>query len=137
MKNYSSPNCVLTINGRQISEYGQSTSPVAIDQLNDKNTLVQGMNGNAIKYTRINEGYSLVVELLPGSSDANFLSALYQDPDADISAVYVTLSTLETVTLTEGVFLNQGSLGRGGEDVSDDTFTFQFNIGVKTLGGVA
>lgn len=134
LSNFSSPNCVLYINGRQISEFGQSTTPVSISQLNDSAALVQGMNGNAVRYDTINEGWGLSVALLPDTDDSAFLSSIANAKGGDVYATYVTISTGETVTLAEGIFTSRGALNRGGTGFGDDEFNFQFNVGSVDTG---
>jgi len=134
LSNYSSVNTLLHINGVQIDELGQSDTPIQLNQLDEKNMLLRGMNGSALRYTRVNEGWELVVSVLPGTANSTYLSALANSPNASIIATYVTVSTGEVITLTEGVFMKRGSINRGGSSVSDDEFTFQFNLATIATG---
>lgn len=135
LASYSPSQVVLHINGRRISNYGQSETPISVETIDEKHSLIRGMNGNAIKTTRVNNGWTLTVELLPGSSNSKYLTRLYNElVQEDYEATLVVIATGESVSLSEGVLNLTGPIGRGGTSITDDIFTLQFNIGTVTLG---
>jgi hypothetical protein len=132
--NLSPQNSVLTINGATVDEWGQTDPPLTLEQIDDKEVLVRGLSGGAARIRRINEGWSLTVNLQPGSENSKYLSTLANNA-VGVSASYATIGTNENWIGTEGVMTRQPSMGRGGPGFTDDQFQFQFNAGSLTTGG--
>lgn len=135
MATYSPDITVLTINGRQITAFGQTADPITHSPIAQHSTLIQGQGGGSTRVNRSNPGRTMSVFLLPGTSDSAYLQGLMRS-NANITASLTVIGTLETVIGTEGMITGDGPVNRGGgEQVGDDQYDFSFNIWEQTKGG--
>ncbi|WP_448693594.1 hypothetical protein [Pseudomonas rhizophila] len=127
LSNFSTELCVVTINGRQIQDWGETATPYTDAPIDPKTQLRRGQGGNAIRLDRINPGREVNVFLNPGSADSAYVKGLFNSK-ANITLTYAQIGTLEVALGSEGVIVNNGQRGRGGPTITDDQFTMQFNI---------
>lgn len=133
LSNFSTELCVITVNGRQLQDFGDTATPVTDAPIDAKSTLRRGQGGNAVRLDRINPGREVNIYLNPGSADSAFMQGLFNS-NANITYTYIQIGTLETALGSEGVIVNDGQRGRGGSTITDDQFTMQFNIFESTRG---
>lgn len=126
LNNFSTDASVHTINGRQITDFGETDPPVSNEPIDPKSTLRRGLGGNAVRLDRINPGRRLTINLNPGSADAAFMQGLFNS-NANITYAYTQIGTNESAAGAEGVIVNDGSQGRAGSTITDDQFIIEFN----------
>jgi hypothetical protein len=133
LSNFSTDLCVVTVNGRQIKDWGETATPVTDEPIDPAAALRRGQGGNAIRLDRINPGRTVNLFLNPGSSDSAYLQGLYVS-NANITYTYTQIGTLETALGAEGVMVNDGQRGRGGMTITDDQFIIEFNTWTASRG---
>lgn len=126
LSNFSTDLFVITVNGRQIKDWGETATPYTDSPIDPKAALRRGQGGNAIRLNRINPGRSVSLFLNPGSSDSAYLQGLFTS-NANITLTRTQIGTLEIAVGAEGVMVNDGQVGRGGTTITDDQFDFEFN----------
>lgn len=134
VNNFSTDLWVVSVNGRVISDWGEASPPYTDDPIDQKSTLRRGQGGNAVRLDRINPGRTVSLNINPGSADAAFLQGLFNS-NANITLSTTQIGTLEGSIGTEGVMINDGQTGRGGDTVTDDVFIMEFNTWTATKGG--
>jgi hypothetical protein len=134
VNNLSTDLFVLTINGRIISDWGETDPPYTDDPIDPRSVLRRGLGGNAVRLDRLNAGRSVVINLNPASPDSAFMQGLFNS-NADITLSYQVIGTLEGAVGTDGVIVNDGQVGRGGMSITDDQFTIEFNKWTALKGG--
>lgn len=95
--------------------------------------LRRGLGGNAIRLDRINPGRRVTLNLNPGSADSAYINGLFQSK-ANIELTYTQIGTLDAAVGTEGVIVNDGPRGRGGQTITDDQWIFEFNSWTASKG---
>lgn len=133
LNNFSNDLTVVTINGRQIQDWGETATPYTDAPIDPRSQLRRGQGGNAVRLDRQNPGREVNVYLNPGSSDSAYVQGLLNS-NANITLTYTQIGTLETALGSEGVIVNDGQRGRAGSTITDDQFTIQFNIWEATRG---
>lgn len=133
LNNFSTDLCVVTINGRQIQDWGETATPYTDAPIDARSQLRRAQGGNAVRLDRINPGREVNVYLNPGSPDSAFVQGLLNS-NANITLTFTQIGTLETALGSEGVLVNDGQRGRAGSTITDDQFTMQFNIWEATRG---
>lgn len=133
LNNFSTVNTVVTVNGRAITDWGETATPYTDEPIDAASTLRRGQGGNAVRLDRINPGRRVNVYLNPGSPDSAYLQGLFNSR-ANITLSYTQIGTLETAIGTEGVMTNDGTRGRAGTTISDDQFIIEFNAWTGTRG---
>lgn len=133
LNNFSTDLCVVTINGRQIQDWGDTATPYTDAPIDARSQLRRGQGGNAVRLDRINPGREVNVYLNPGSADSAYVQGLLNS-NANITLTFTQIGTLETALGSEGVLVNDGQRGRAGSTITDDQFTMQFNIWEATRG---
>lgn len=133
LSNFSTELCVITVNGRQLQDFGETATPVTDAPIDAKSQLRRGQGGNAVRLDRINPGREVNVFLNPGSPDSAYMQGLFNS-NANITYTYTQIGTLEVALGSEGVIVNDGQRGRAGSTITDDQFTMQFNIWEATRG---
>lgn len=133
LSNFSNDLTVVTINGRQIQDWGETATPYTDAPIDPRSQLRRGQGGNGVRLDRQNPGREVNVYLNPGSSDSAFVQGLLNS-NANITLTYTQIGTLETALGSEGVIVNDGQRGRAGATITDDQFTMQFNIWEATRG---
>lgn len=134
LNNYSTDGFLVNVNGRVITDWGESDPPYSDAPIDPKSTLRRGLGGNAIRLDRKNPGREITLNLNPGSPDSAFLQGLYVS-GANITVGYSQTGTLEGAIGSEGVITNDGEVGRGGASITDDQYIIQCNIWTQTKGG--
>jgi hypothetical protein len=76
----------------------------------------------------------VTLNIQPGSPDSAFINGLYISK-ADITLGVKQVGTREGAIGSEGMVTSIGSRGRGGQTITDDAVTFEFNIWSSTSGG--
>lgn len=132
--NFSTINNVVTINGRQITDWGEDPNPITEDPIDPSSALRRGLGGAGLRLDRINPGRRVTINLNPGSPDSTFMQSLLNS-NANITYSRQVISTGEVSTGTEGVITNDGTMQRGGMTISDDQFIMEFNIWGGSKGG--
>ena len=133
LSNFSNDLTVVTINGRQIQDWGETATPYTDAPIDPRSQLRRGQGGNAVRLDRQNPGREVNIYLNPGSSDSAYVQGLLNS-NANITLTYTQIGTLETALGSEGVIVNDGQRGRAGSTITDDQFTIQFNIWEATRG---
>lgn len=133
LSNFSTDLFVVTVNGRQIQDWGETATPYTDAPIDAKSQLRRGQGGNAVRLDRINPGREVNIYLNPGSPDSAYMQGLYNS-NANVTVALTQIGTLETAIGSEGVIVNDGQRGRGGSTITDDQFTMQFNIWEATRG---
>lgn len=133
LSNFSNDLTVVTINGRQIQDWGETATPYTDAPIDPRSQLRRGQGGNALRLDRQNPGREVNVYLNPGSSDSAYVQGLLNS-NANITLTFTQIGTLETALGSEGVIVNDGQRGRAGSTITDDQFTMQFNIWEATRG---
>lgn len=126
LSNFSTDLNVITVNGRQIKDWGETATPYTDGPIDPKVSLRRGQGGNAIRLNRINPGRAVSLFLNPGSPDSAYLQGLFTS-NANITLTRTQIGTLEVSLGVEGVIVNDGQVGRGGTTITDDEFQFEFN----------
>lgn len=134
INNYSADLNTVNVNGRVMTDWGESDPPITEDDIDPQSTLRRGQGGNAARLDRINPGKSIVLNFNPGSADSSFMQALLNSK-ATIVYGRTQVGTLETVLGTEGVIVSKGQSGRGGQTITDDQWTIEFNGWIESAGG--
>lgn len=133
--NITTENTVITVNGRQLQDWGEAESPVMEEPIDPSSTLRRGMGGNAVRLDRINPGRRVTLSLNPGGADSMYMQALYGSK-ANITYTRTVIGTLENAVGAEGVIVNDGAINRaGGTSISDDVFIMEFNAFTTLRGG--
>jgi len=135
INNFSTDLFVVTVNGRVISDWGETATPYTDAPIDQKRQLRRGLGGNAVRLDRINPGRAVSLYLNPGSADSAYLQGLF-NAGANITLTKTQIGTLEAAIGTEGLMINDASIGRGGSSITDDQYDFQFNVWNGTKGGV-
>jgi hypothetical protein len=133
LSNFSTDLFVVTVNGRQIQDWGETATPYTDAPIDARSQLRRGQGGNAVRLDRINPGREVNIYLNPGSPDSAFMQGLFNS-NANVTVALTQIGTLETALGSEGVIVNDGQRGRGGSSITDDQFTMQFNIWEATRG---
>lgn len=133
LSNFSTDLCVVTVNGRQIKDWGDTATPYTDAPIDPAAALRRGQGGNAIRLNRINPGRTVSLFLNPGSADSAYLQGLLIS-NANITLTYTQIGTLETALGAEGVMVNDAERGRAGMTISDDQFIVEFNTWTATRG---
>lgn len=134
LANFGPDNSVLTINGRVISDFGENASPYSDSPIDAKVQLRRGQGGKAVRLNRINPGRAVSIYLNPGSPDSAYIQGLFNS-NANITASWTQIGTLEAAIGTDGVIVNDAANSRAGTTISDDQFNFEFNVWNATRGG--
>ena len=134
LNNFSTDLFTVTINGRIISDWGETVTPYTDDPIDPKSTLRRGQGGNAVRLNRINPGRRVTLFINPGSPDSAYLNGLLES-GANITTTVTQIGTLENAIGTEGVMVNNGSNGRGGSTITDDQYIIEHNVWTALKGG--
>ena len=132
--NFSTDLFVLVINGRTITDFGETATPFTDAPIDAKTTLRRGIGGRAVRMDRKNPGRSVSIFLNPGSSDSAYVQGL-MNANANIEMSTYQIGTLESSIGIEGVIVNDASNGRAGTSITDDQYDFEFNGWNATKGG--
>lgn len=133
LTNFGPDSSVLTINGRVISDFGETASPYSDAPIDPKVTVRRGQGGKAVRLNRINPGRTVNVFLNPGSPDSAYLQGLFNS-NANITLSWTQIGTLEAAIGTDGAIVNDATMNRAGTTISDDQFTMEFNVWNATKG---
>lgn len=131
LSNFSTENGVVVVNGRLLTDWGDTDPPLSEDPIDPKSVLRRGLGGNAVRLDRINPGKQVTLNLNPGSPDSIFMRSLYNS-NANITYARSQIGALETAVGSEGVIVNVGPRGRLGQTITDDQFIIEFNIFSET-----
>ena len=134
LNNYSTDLFVATVNGRVISDWGETATPLTDEPIDPRSALRRGQGGNAARLDRINPGRRVTFNLNPGGQDSAFMQALFNS-GATIETSLQQVGTLETSVGIEGVIVNDGPTGRGGQTITDDVYIIEFNLWSASKGG--
>ena len=131
---YSTELLAVSVNGRLITDWGETDPPYTDDPIDPKSTLRRGQGGKGVRLDRLSPGRSVVLNLNPGSPDSAFMQGLMTS-NANILLSKTQIGTLETAIGTDGVIVNDGQVGRGGQTITDDQYTIEFNGWDQSKGG--
>jgi len=134
VNNFSTDLTVVTVNGTIIDDWGDTDPPFTDEPIDPKSTLRRGQGGNAVRLDRINPGRTVTLNVNPGGPASAYLQSLFNS-NATITLSKQIIGTTESAIGTEGVIVNDGSVGRGGQTISDDQFIIEFNTWNATKGG--
>lgn len=136
LPNFSPDLRVITVNGRQITQWGETATPYTNEPIDPKTQLRRGQNGSAVRNDRSNPGRAVNFFLNPGSPDSTYMQNLLRSR-ATITLTDEQIGTLEGAIGTEGVITNDGQQGRAGSTITDDQYIMEFNGWDATKGGTA
>lgn len=134
LNNFSTDLFVVTVNGRVISDWGETATPFTDEPIDPKTVIRRGQGGNATRLDRINPGRRVGLFLNPGSPDSAFMQGLFTS-NANIEISKQQIGTLESAVGIEGAIVNDASVGRGGSTISDDNYILEFNRWTASKGG--
>lgn len=134
--NFSTELFIVSVNGRVIDDWGDTPTPFTDEPIDPASQLRRGQGGNAIRLDRKNPGRRVTLYINPGSKDSAYLQGLFNSR-ANITISKQQVGTLETAVGTEGVIVNDASVGRGGSTISDDQYIIEFNTWTAAKGGDA
>jgi len=134
LSDFSTESAVVVINGREITDWGETATPYTSDPIDPKSLLRRGQGGRAVRMDRINPGRAIAVYLSPGSADSAYMQGL-MNSKATITLGYTQIGSLEVEAASEGVITNDASKGRAGSTITDDQYIMEFNIHNQTKGG--
>lgn len=134
LENFSTSNAVVTVNGRIISDFGESDPPYTDEPIDASTVLRRGLGGNAIRLDRINPGRRVTINLNPGSPDSAYMNGLFLSK-ANIEISFTQIGTLDAAIGVEGVITNDGPRGRAGQTITDDVWIMEFNNWTPSKGG--
>ena len=134
LQNFGPANSVFTLNGRLMSDWGEAASPFSDSPIDAKSILRRGQGGRAVRLDRKNPGRAVSIYLNPGSPDSAYAQGLFNS-QANITASWTQIGTLESAIGTEGVIVNDAATNRAGTTISDDQYDFEFNVWNATKGG--
>lgn len=134
LNNFSTELHVVSVNGREMTDWGETDPPYTSDPIDPKTTLRRGQGGNAIRLDRKNPGRSVSMFFNPGGPDAAYMQGLFNS-NANIEISVTQIGTLEASVGVEGAIVNDGSQGRGGQTITDDLFIMEFNGWTGAKGG--
>lgn len=126
LNNFSTDLFTVTVNGRTISDWGETDPPYTDEPIDPKSTMRRGQGGNAVALDRINPGRRVTLQLNPGGDDASYIQGLFNS-NATITLSKTQISTLENAIGTEGRIVNDVPNGRGGQTITDTGFIIEFN----------
>lgn len=126
VENFSTDLFTVSVNGRVISDWGETDPPFTDEPIDPKSTLRRGQGGNAVRLDRLNPGRRVTLQLNPGSPDASYMQSLFNS-NATITLSKTQIGTLENAIGTEGVIVNDTPNGRGGQTITDSGFIIEFN----------
>ena len=126
LANFSTDLTVVTLNGRQLTDWGENTTPYADEPIDPSSALRRGLGGNAVRLNRLNPGRRVNLYLNPGSPDSAYVQGLFNS-NANITLSFTVIGTLENAIGTEGVIVNDAARGRAGMTITDDQFVIEFN----------
>lgn len=136
LNDFSTVNSVVTVNGRIITDWGDTATPYTDEPIDPRGALRRGQGGNAVRLNRINPGRRVNLFLNPGSPDAAYMQGL-MNSNANIELTFTQIGTLDAAVGAEGMIVNDGQRGRAGMTITDDQFTLEFNAWTATRGAVA
>lgn len=135
LNDFANNNTVVTVNGRQITDWGMAEQPYTDEPIDPSATLLRAQGGNAVRLDRNNPGRRVNLYINPGSPDSAYMQGLFNSR-ANIELSYQQIGTLETAIGAEGVIVNDGTRGRAGtSSITDDQFTIEFNSWTAMRGG--
>ena len=134
LNNFSTDLLVITVNGRIMSDWGETATPVTDEPIDPKTALRRGQGGNAVRLDRSNPGRRVNLFFNPGSPDSAFMQGLFNS-NANITFSSQQIGTLEAAIGTEGAIVNDASVGRGGTTITDDNYIVEFNRWTGAKGG--
>lgn len=127
LNDFSTDLFTVTVNGRTISDWGETDPPYNDEPIDQRATLRRGQGGNAVGLNRINPGRRVTLQLNPGGDDASYMQGLF-NTGAIITLTKTQIGTLENAIGTEGIIVNDTSSGRGGQTITDSGFIIEFNV---------
>lgn len=133
--NIITENTVVTVNGRELTDWGEAEHPVVEESIDPRSTIRRGMGGNAVRLDRLNPGRRVTLNLNPGGADSAYMQGLLNS-SANITYTRTVIGTLENTVGSEGAIINDGAINRaGGASISDDVFIMEFNAFTTLRGG--
>lgn len=126
LANFSTDLTVVTLNGRQLTDWGENATPYTDEPIDPASALRRGLGGNAVRLDRKNPGRRVTLYLNPGSPDSAYVQGLFNS-GANCTLSFTQIGTLENAIGTEGVIVNDAARGRGGMTITDDQFVIEFN----------
>lgn len=126
LNNFSTDQTVITVNGREITDWGDTDPPISEAPIDPRGVLRRGLGGNAVRLDRINPGRTVTLNINPGSPDASYLQGLFNSR-ANLTYTRTIIGSLENSVGSEGMMVNDGTVGRGGVTVTDRQFVMEFN----------
>ena len=132
--NFSTADFLITVNGRDLTNWGTTDPSVTHEPIDQNADLVRGMGGDALRLDRIAPGRRYTVNLQPGSQDSAYMQSL-MNSKANITITTTQIGTLDKTVASEGVIVNDGQTGRAGQSPTDDQYIIEFNKFQQTKGG--
>lgn len=134
LPNFSIGNSLLELNGGEINDWGQTDPAVTFEYIDPAAVLRKGLGGKGLRIDSVAQGVRVTLNLNPGGTDSATVNG-YLNSKEDMTLSHTALGTLETLVLTEGAVVNRGTIGRYGNNISDDQYILEFIVDVTSLGG--
>lgn len=135
INNFSSNLVYFDVDGRVITDWGQTDPPLVISPNNPAGTLIRGNGANGVILFAINQIYTFTISLNPGSIDSAFMQGKF---NAKLPVVmgYSIGGTLEGAIALQGAIVNVGDTGRAGmTSITDDVYIAEMLVLTQTKGG--
>ena len=134
LQNFSTEKTVIVVNGREITDWGETDPAYSDAPIDPYGALRRGQGGRGIRLDRINPGRTVTLNLNPGSPDSAFMQGLLISK-ANITMGKTIIGTLEVAAGDEGMIVNDGNVGRAGQTITDDVYIMEFNSWIAAKGG--
>ena len=134
LSNYSAADGLLTINGTSITDFGETSPSISIEDIKPRAQFKNGLGGQSAVLEPVTTPKRLTVNLLTGSDQARFLVGLMKSK-ITIQSSWTQLGSLEAEVLVDGRIMSRGPRGRIAEQsgsLSDEQFVIEFRDSTET-----
>lgn len=134
IRNYSSADGLLIINGTNITDWGETQPALTMEDIVPRAQMKRGLGGGAARLDPATIGKRITVNLLTGSSQARYLVGLMKSK-VTIQASWAQLGSVEKESFVDGIIISRGPRGRIAENtgsLSDEQFVIEFRDSTET-----
>jgi len=128
IRDYSSADGLLIINGTNITDWGQTQPALSIEDINPRVQMQYGLGGGAAAMDPATQRKRVTINLLTGSDQARYLVALAK-AKTTIQGSWTQLGSVEAEVFIDGRIVSRGPRGRIVENtgsLSDEQFVIEF-----------
>lgn len=134
IRNYSSADGLLIINGTNITDWGQTQPGLSIEDVNPRVQMQYGLGGGAAAMDPVTLRKRVTINLLAGSDQARYAVALAK-AKTTIQGSWTQLGSVEAEVFIDGRIVSRGPRGRIAEtagSLSDEQFVIEFRDSTET-----